>query len=370
MDVQDTAVIGSVDRNCDLYKEQFKAGQHPRIEDFVDAAPPSEKAFLLGDLLDLDIHLRAVCRDEYIIEYERRFPEFIETVRKVVQSLPGNARYQWLERIGGGGYGDVWHGRDVQCGQDVAIKRPKGLNSTAEQVDELHSMTNEGQFIASHCGNKKHLQSYHDMCEFDGVGLCLITQYISGPSLDRLVHEQGPLDWNTAARYICDVSEDLAKLHAEGFVHRDVKPANIVLDETNDTTCLIDFGLATAATASPDVAGTPAFTAPEAVDRLIAPAIDVFGMGATLFYLIVGDLPFAVSSFDDVHAMVAGGFAADDNRFRSMPHAVENLTRRALRYEGAERPTLASFNNQLRHTLNSKTTDESHNLPPCPDPSF
>ena len=71
----------------------------------------------------------------------------------------------------------------------------------------------------------------------------LVMQYVAGGSLADLLKAEGPLDWQRAARYVADVGEGLLEVHAQGIVHRDVKPSNILWDPKKDEAVLTDFGV-------------------------------------------------------------------------------------------------------------------------------
>ena len=116
----------------------------------------------------------------------------------------------------------------------------------------------------------------------------LVLQYVAGGSLADLLRSEGPLDWQRAARYVADVAEGLLEVHACGIIHRDVKPANILLDRGRDEALLTDFGVAARLGDPTSAAGSFPYMAPEAFDGKIHPALDVYSLAATLFHLVTG----------------------------------------------------------------------------------
>ncbi|MFI6286815.1 ABC transporter substrate-binding protein [Streptomyces sp. NPDC051018] len=131
----------------------------------------------------------------------------------------------------------------------------------------------------------------------------LATEYVPGPSLSEAVAAHGPLPERTVRALGSRLAEALAGAHAEGLVHRDVKPGNVLL--ALDGPRLIDFGIAratgaTALTASDAVIGSPGFLAPEqaraAGSGEVGPASDVFSLGCVLAYAATGRRPFGTGT--------------------------------------------------------------------------
>jgi predicted Ser/Thr protein kinase len=126
----------------------------------------------------------------------------------------------------------------------------------------------------------------------------LVTEYIEGPTLDRLVAQRGPLPARAAAGLAVGVAGALTTIHAAGVVHRDLKPANIIL--APDGPRVVDFGIArTADSTTLSVTGwtmgTPGYMAPEQIvdPRTVGPAVDVFALGAVLVFATCGLSPYS-----------------------------------------------------------------------------
>ena len=126
-------------------------------------------------------------------------------------------------------------------------------------------------------------------------------EYVSGRDAERLLKEDGPLPVPRAVALVCQVLAGLAYAHARGFVHRDVKPSNVLVAEANgvEAVKLADFGLARVYQASQlsgltltgDVGGTPAFMPPEQITayREAKPPADQYAAAATLYNLLTGE---------------------------------------------------------------------------------
>ena len=203
-------------------------------------------------------------------------------------------RYLLLAPVGRGGSGSVWRAHDELLDRDVAIKRLHGGHaldeSRARQIrDRAHR---EGR-VAARLHHPR-LAAIFDMTELDGE-VCLVMEYVAAPSLADLLDREGLLPPARVAAIGAQVADGLWAMHGRGIVHRDVKPANIMIGH-DDVVTVTDFGIAVVDTdpgASDQlVAGTPHYMAPELARGGIATAAaDVFSLGATLYAALEGTPP-------------------------------------------------------------------------------
>lgn len=207
------------------------------------------------------------------------------------------AGYEVGEVIGRGGMGWVYRGRHTAMQRDVAIKvLPL---ATVDGASLRRRFAREIESIARL--RHPHVVTAHDAGEADGCAY-LVMEYVDGDDLAAILREAGPLPIDEAVDVARQAAEGLAAAHAAGLVHRDVKPANLLLD-ADGTVRLADLGLArplepvaaTDLTRSGHVMGTVGYLAPEqAVDPAAAgPPADVYGLGCTLCELLTGQPPFA-----------------------------------------------------------------------------
>jgi serine/threonine protein kinase len=130
----------------------------------------------------------------------------------------------------------------------------------------------------------------------------LVMQYTRGVSLQKRLHQQGPLKLREILRVGLHAARGLAAAHAQGLVHRDVKPSNILLDSTVERSMLADFGLARAVddaslTRSGTLAGTPQYMSPEqARAEAVDHRSDLFSLGSVLYAMCTGHAPFRAES--------------------------------------------------------------------------
>ncbi|MFD5840924.1 bifunctional serine/threonine-protein kinase/ABC transporter substrate-binding protein [Streptomyces chartreusis] len=171
----------------------------------------------------------------------------------------------------------------------------------------------------------------------------LATEFVPGPSLAEAVEECGPLPYRSARVLGARLAEALEAVHGAGLVHRDVKPANVLL--AVDGPRMIDFGIArppedTALTASGMVVGSPGFLSPEQAQgrgREIGPASDVFSLGCLLAYAVTGERPFGWGSAAEVLVRTVH----DEADLDAVPAPLLTLLRTCLAKEPGARPTVA-----------------------------
>jgi serine/threonine protein kinase len=209
-------------------------------------------------------------------------------------------RYQLDRRIAVGGMGEVWEASDTRLGRSVAVKvlRPE----LSDDPEFLHRFRIEARTVASldHSG----IAAVHDYGEDEGpLGrrtAWLVMELVRGEPLSTLI-ARGPIDPEETLRLIEEAAWALQSAHERGFVHRDVKPGNILV-RTDGQVKLTDFGIAKAADAVPVtrsgmVMGTAHYIAPEQASGAEAgPAGDVYSLGIVGYECLAGHRPFRAES--------------------------------------------------------------------------
>ncbi|MCE5266413.1 MAG: serine/threonine protein kinase [Planctomycetaceae bacterium] len=202
--------------------------------------------------------------------------------------------YIMVDSIGQGGMGQVFKAQHGKMGRIVAVKVLPRDKSTPEAVQ---SFTREIRALAQLDHPK--LVAALDAGQ-DGNVYFLVTEYVPGADLRKLVREHGPLAMETAASIVSQVAEALAYAHAKGIVHRDVKPANVLVTPDGQAK-LSDLGLSgplhDAAENDPrygKVVGTADYLSPDQVRDpwTPTPAWDIYSLGCTLYYSVTGKVPF------------------------------------------------------------------------------
>jgi tRNA A-37 threonylcarbamoyl transferase component Bud32 len=192
--------------------------------------------------------------------------------------------------------GTVWHGTDELLRREVAVKQiriPDTLGDEERTAIEGRVMR-EARAAAQL--NHHGAVSVFDVAQEDGQAF-IVMELVTAPSLADLVEREGPLSPERAAEIGLEVLDALQAAHAKGIVHRDVKPANVMVPEDGHVK-LADFGIASLVddprlTSTGLILGSPAYMAPEqAQEQESEPATDLWGLGATLFYAVGGVPPF------------------------------------------------------------------------------
>jgi serine/threonine protein kinase len=270
-------------------------------------------------------------------------------------SVPGHlvaGRYRLLDRIGGGGMGAVWLASDELLGRQVAVKQvlPPPTADEAAVAQQRQRALREGRIAArlSH----PHAVTVYDVALEDGAPW-LVMEYLPSRSLAEVLHEDGVLPVDQVAQVGAQVADALAATHAAGIVHRDVKPANILIGRGPGVEGLVkitDFGISHASddvtlTQTGQITGTPAFLAPEvARGGEVTAESDVFSLGATLYTCLEGQPPFGMddNALRLLHR-VAGGEVIPPRRAGSMTDALTRM----LATDPADRPTTTEARDEL-----------------------
>ncbi|WP_410675718.1 serine/threonine-protein kinase [Amycolatopsis sp. cmx-4-68] len=202
-------------------------------------------------------------------------------------------RYALLGELGRGGMGVVWRAQDQVIGRQVAVKElrlPDAESAAVFSERALREVRTGGRL------NDPAIVTVYDVVT-DGGTTFIVMELVEAPSLADLVRQRGPMPAAQAAQLGERVLAALQAAHAAGIVHRDVKPANILV-APDGRVKLTDFGIADAVddprlTTSGMIVGSPAFMAPERVEgREAMPASDLWSLGATLFFAVEGSIPF------------------------------------------------------------------------------
>ncbi|MFJ9906049.1 protein kinase [Streptomyces sp. NPDC101152] len=205
-------------------------------------------------------------------------------------------RYRLLSPLGEGGMGTVWRARDEVLHREVAVKEvraPAGL--PAGDVERLYARLEREAWAAARVANRNVVTVY-DVATQDGRPW-IVMELVRGISLAELLDAEGPLEPRRAAHIGAEVLSALRAAHAAGVLHRDVKPANVLLSN-DDRVVLTDFGIAqvegsSALTMTGEVIGSPEFLAPErALGRTPGPESDLWSLGVLLYAAVEGNSPF------------------------------------------------------------------------------
>jgi len=221
-------------------------------------------------------------------------------VRKV-----GSARI--VREIGRGGMGVVYEAEQEELGRPVAVKALDTKLARSKEIVER--FRREGRAYA----RLRHeaIVTVHDLIEKDD-GIFLITEFVDGADLARLAAKGGALPPDCAAVVGARVAEALDYIHFEALLHRDVKPANVMVSRQGEVK-LMDFGIAkgeddASLTRAGMLVGSPSYMAPEVLAGEDAgPSADVWALGVSLYELLTGEKPFRGKDAEELFSAIQRG---------------------------------------------------------------
>jgi serine/threonine protein kinase len=266
--------------------------------------------------------------------------------------------YRIESRLGAGGMAVVYRARDESLDRVVALKvLAPGLADDAEFRERFIRESRAAARV-----DHPHIIPVHGAGESDGV-LYLAMRFVPGGDLRSVIQREGPLSGERAAFLLSPVASALDAAHAAGLVHRDVKPANVLIDTSPgrpDHPYLSDFGLAkgTASaaglTGTGQFLGTPDYAAPEQISgKPTGPRADQYALACVAFTALTGATPFARgTSLAVLWAHVYDPPPLVQARRRDLPAAVDSVLARALAKAPEERyQTCGEFTDALRAAL-------------------
>ena len=222
------------------------------------------------------------------------------------QLLEGQTRfnlgpYRIVDSLGQGGMGQVFRARHTVLSREVAVKvlpreksTPEAVASFAREIRAQASLNHENLVQAFDAG-------------YDGKVYYLVSEYVPGSDLRKLLRRVGPLDMQAAACIITQVARGLGHAHKNGLIHRDVKPGNVLVTPDGRAK-LSDLGLAgpLGGDAESDprrgkIVGTPDYLSPDHIKAPWAPtpAWDIYSLGCTLYYAVTSKVPFPGGTTSD-----------------------------------------------------------------------
>jgi serine/threonine protein kinase len=259
------------------------------------------------------------------------------------KSIPQTVgKYDLLEKIAEGGMGTVYRGRDRESGTIVAIK----VVAPHMAENEVLLKRFEQEYTAA-----RHLDHPNIVRALDfgnaGSSPYLVMEYVDGESLGQKLEREGPLPEKEAIRLIAQVAQGLYRAHKEKLIHRDVKPDNVMITADGQAK-LTDLGLVKEVEADLNLTrtgrglGTPHFMAPEQFKNAknVDPRCDIYSLGATLYMLVTGEMPFKSSGpLDAYMKKIENKIVPPREIVPSLSERTDWAIRRALSADPDQRPS-------------------------------
>lgn len=252
-------------------------------------------------------------------------------------------RYDVEELIGAGGMGIVLKAFDTQLHRPVAVKvlAPHLAHNGAARQRFAREAKSAAAVV------HENVVPIHNV-DVTGPLPFLVMQYVAGDSLQSRIDKTGPLSTEEVLRIGAQIANGLEAAHAQGLVHRDVKPGNVLLEESVDRVLISDFGLARAAddasvTRSGVIAGTPHYMSPEqARGAAVDSRSDLFGLGSVLYFMCTGRPPFrADGAMGTLNRICSDAHRPVDEVNEQVPAELADLIDRLLEKQASKRPSRA-----------------------------
>jgi len=274
-------------------------------------------------------------------------------------------KYTIEGRIGAGGMGVVWKANDPDLQRTVAIKVLGPHLRHSETARRRFQREARAAAAISH----PNVLTIHAVEEHDHAPF-LVMEYVSGQSLKEYVTEKGKLTHFEVFQLASQIAQGLAAAHAQGVIHRDVKPGNVMLHDSGTRVRLADFGLARITFDNSDLTshgqqvGTPAYMPPEQLrGKQVDARADLFSLGCVIYYMLVGYSPFqGRTQGETIHKILGDEAKILLEVDPSIPPFLSELVSRLLKQDPDERYQsafeVADVLSKFLSQLNRAATDD------------
>ncbi|MGW1559319.1 protein kinase domain-containing protein [Streptomyces sp. NPDC002144] len=271
-------------------------------------------------------------------------------------------RYRLVEQLGHGGMGTVWRAHDELLDREVAVKEVRVGSLSPEERSVLRARLQQEARAAARIRHPNVVTVFDVLQEDDGPWI--VMEWIDGRSLEDILVGEGTLLPREAARFGAAVLAALDSAHQLGILHRDVKPANVLL-ERSGRIVLTDFGIALldgspGLTRTGDIVGSPDYLAPErATGHRPGPPSDLWSLGATLYAAVEGQSPFRRSTTLSTLQAVIADPLPEPHHAGPLAPVIEAL----LRKDPEERPTASEARRMLEEVAAGGTAPSAAHPP-------
>ncbi len=245
-------------------------------------------------------------------------------------------KYRIVSTLGSGGFGVVYLAEDTWIDKKVAIKVPH------RQSVDFSELLREPRLLATL--SHPNIVSVLTAEKQDEI-FFIVMEYVCGETLETIVDREGALDLPRALDYVCQVCNAVDHAHRHGVIHRDLRPANVLVTE-NGMAKVADFGTSRfleIAAHGTTVIGSPPYMAPEQFYGKAVFASDIYSLGVTMYQMLTGELPYDSPAPADLERLMRGELTSPPRlRNPKIPKNVNDIVMKALAPEVSARYQRAS----------------------------
>ena len=233
-------------------------------------------------------------------------------------------KYKIIAPLGSGGFGTVYLAQDTWIDKKVAIKVPH------RQGLDFGELLREPRLLAS--VSHPNIVSITTAEKQENL-FFIVMEYVQGETLENLIAGQGALDVNRTLDFTCQICNAVDHAHRQGVIHRDLRPANVLVTE-NDMLKVADFGTSRfleIAAHGTTVIGSPPYMAPEQFHGKAVFASDLYSLGVTMYQMLTGILPYDAPAPADLDRLMSGELVSPPRlKNPSIPKAISDIVMRAM----------------------------------------
>ncbi len=245
-------------------------------------------------------------------------------------------KYKIIGPLGSGGFGTVYLAQDTWIDKKVAIKVPH------RQGLDFGELLREPRLLAS--VSHPNIVAITTAEKQDNV-FFIVMEYVPGETLENMIATRGALDLNRAIDFTCQICNAVDHAHKQGVIHRDLRPANVLVGE-NDMLKVADFGTSRfleIAAHGTTVIGSPPYMAPEQFHGKAVFASDLYSLGVTMYQMMTGVLPYDTPAPADLDKLMSGELVSPPRlKNPSIPKSINNIVMKAMAPDLSERYQRAS----------------------------
>ena len=233
-------------------------------------------------------------------------------------------KYKILSPLGSGGFGTVYLAKDTWIDKQVAIKVPHRQNL------DFGELLREPRLLAS--VNHPNIVAITTAEKQDGI-FFIVMEYVQGDTLENIILREGLLDLTRVLDLTCQICNAVEHAHKQGVLHRDLRPANVLVSETG-LAKVADFGTSRfleIAAHGTTIIGSPPYMAPEQFQGKAVFASDLYSLGITMYQMLTGVLPYDTPSPADLEKLYRGDLISPPRlKNQLIPKRINDIIMKAL----------------------------------------